>query len=234
MNDLIKFDYQDAVVRVVTIDDAPWFAAPDVAGILGYNQAKDMTRNLDEDEKGRQIVPTLGGDQELSIISESGLYNAIFRSRRDEAKEFRRWVTGTVLPEIRRTGRFALAAAPTPISEPLVDVDCTRFSLALSAVSLMRKLRGNAAALALWDRLGLPAPHVIADTGDGLPARVMLWVGGRDRFTNDELAAGLGLGNPDSTLRARFGDILRAHGFDLRRIRRGRSLAWGWVRECAA
>lgn len=106
MNDLLTFDFGAQNVRVIVRDEAPWFVATDVASILGYSEAKDMTRNLDDDEKGRQIVPTLGGEQDLSIISESGLYNAIFRSRRDEAKAFRRWVTGTVLPEIRRTGSF--------------------------------------------------------------------------------------------------------------------------------
>lgn len=107
MQTLLTFDYSADPVRIVMQHDQPWFVATDVAAILGYRNAPDMVRNLDDDEKGTQIVRTLGGDQELTIISESGLYNAIFRSRRAEAHAFRRWVTGTVLPEIRRTGGYA-------------------------------------------------------------------------------------------------------------------------------
>lgn len=235
--ELITFDFEQSAVRVVTLDGEPWFVAADVAAILGYERAHDMTRNLDDDErcvsrlKGAQNVPTLGGDQEHSIISESGLYNAIFRSRRDEARAFRRWVTGTVLPELRRTGGFAMA----PATIMLDDVDPTRFSLALSAVALMRRLRGTAAASALWDRLGLPSPDMV-DMADGLPARIAAWVDGRDRFTADELATGLGLARPDQHLRQRLGDALRLLGFERRRMRRGQGLIWGLSRqlECVA
>ena len=93
-------------VRTVTKNEEPWFVATDVAKILGYKSAKDMYRSLDDDEKGGQNVPTLGGSQKLIVISESGLYHAIFISRKKEAKAFRRWVTEEVLPQIRRTGSF--------------------------------------------------------------------------------------------------------------------------------
>lgn len=108
MNDLLNLNFNDHPCRIIMQDEVPWFVAADVATILGYAEAKDMTRALDNDEKGRQIVPTLGGNQDMTIISESGLYNAIFRSRRTEAAAFRKWVTATVLPEIRRTGRFTI------------------------------------------------------------------------------------------------------------------------------
>ncbi len=222
--ELITFDFEQSAVRVVTLDGEPWFVATDIASVLGYSLATDMTRNLDDDEKGMHNLHTLGGDQQMLIISESGLYNAIFRSRRDEARAFRRWVTGTVLPELRRTGTFTSGPAVT-----LDDADPTRFSLALSAVSLMRRLRGTAAASALWDRLGLPSPDM-ADAADDLPARIAAWVQGRDRFTADELAHGLGLARPDQHLRQRLGDALRLLGFDRRRMRRGQGLIWGWSR----
>lgn len=87
-------------------DKEPFFVATDVARVLGYRDAYDMGRSLDDDEKDTQIVRTLGGKQKVIVISESGLYHAIFMSRREEAKTFRRWVTEKVLPQIRRTGSF--------------------------------------------------------------------------------------------------------------------------------
>lgn len=93
-------------VRTVMQNEDPWFVATDIAKILGFKQANDMTKRLDEDEKGRTISPTLRGNQKVQIINESGLYHAIFMSRKDEAKSFRRWVTNDVLPAIRRTGNY--------------------------------------------------------------------------------------------------------------------------------
>ena len=73
-------------VRTVMQEGEPWFVAKDVASILGFKQANDMTKRLDEDEKGRTISPTLRGNQKVQIISESGLYHAIFMSRKTEVK----------------------------------------------------------------------------------------------------------------------------------------------------
>jgi len=123
MDNLIQtFNFNVLPVRVVMIDGQPWFVAVDVALILGYRNSPDATRLLDEDEKGTQIVRTPGGAQEVGIISESGLYNLVMRSRRDEAKPFRKWVTSEVLPTIRQTGSYTMApAAPAfDISDPLV------------------------------------------------------------------------------------------------------------------
>lgn len=103
---VIPFRFEFHEVRTLLIDDQLWFVANDVALALMYNEAKDMTRNLDEDEKGRRIVPTLGGDQEMLVINQSGLYSAILRSRKPEAKRFKKWVTAEVLPAIRKHGRY--------------------------------------------------------------------------------------------------------------------------------
>ena len=103
---VIPFSFESREIRTLLIDDQPWFVAADVASALLYSEAKDMTRNLDDDEKGRQIVPTPGGDQEMLVINESGLYSAILRSRKPEAKRFKKWVTAEVLPAIRKHGRY--------------------------------------------------------------------------------------------------------------------------------
>ena len=109
------FRFTDTLIlRGFLRDGEPWFVAGDVAAALDYSVAKDMTRNLDDDEKGGQIVPTLGGDQEMTVINESGLYSAILKSRKPEAKAFKKWVTSEVLPSIRKTGSYtAPTAQPT-------------------------------------------------------------------------------------------------------------------------
>lgn len=106
MGALVPFAYDDALVRVVEIAGAPWWIAGDVAKVLGFKHTPHMLRLLDDDEKGVRNVDTLGGRQDLAIISESGLYHAIFSSRQSSAARFRKWVTSEVLPAIRRYGFY--------------------------------------------------------------------------------------------------------------------------------
>ena len=108
-NDVMTFNSAEfGNVRIVIIDGEPWFVGKDVAKSLEYRNASDMTRNLDDDEKGTQIVRTLGGNQTMTIISESGLYHAAIKSRKQEAQKFRKWVTSEVLPSIRKTGGYTV------------------------------------------------------------------------------------------------------------------------------
>ena len=118
---VIPFKFETREVRTLLIEDQPWFVASDVAQALLYSEAKDMTRNLDDDEKGRQIVPTPGGDQEMIVINESGLYHAVLKSRKPEAKPFRKWVTSEVLPAIRKTGQYAATAPQALAATPALD-----------------------------------------------------------------------------------------------------------------
>lgn len=99
-------------VRVFEEDGQVWFVASDVAKILDYRDANDLTRNLDDDEKDTQSLRTLGGIQEMTIINESGLYSIVLSiTKRNEtrylkAKEFKKWITGTVIPTLRRDGAY--------------------------------------------------------------------------------------------------------------------------------
>jgi prophage antirepressor-like protein len=118
MSALDVFTYSGIQVRTVTIDGDPWFVAADVARILGYRMASDMTRRLDDDEKGTHSLRTPGGEQAATVINEPGLYVAIIGSQVHEAKAFKRWITHEVLPQIRRTGQYG-AALPTSFAEAL-------------------------------------------------------------------------------------------------------------------
>ena len=104
--DILPFYFQDHPVRVLDLDGEPWFVAADIANVLGYSAASAMARSLDESEKGVHSLHTLGGHQDLTVISEPGLYEAIFNSRRPEAKKFKTWVKAEVLPQIRKTGSY--------------------------------------------------------------------------------------------------------------------------------
>ena len=106
---LVAFQFGKREVRTVIVDNEPWFVAKDVAEILGYSTANRMTERLDDDEKGTRKLCTLGGDQEMTIINESGLYNAILGSNKPDAKKFKKWVTAEVLPSIRKYGAYAVS-----------------------------------------------------------------------------------------------------------------------------
>ena len=115
MNAISNFTFHNEYnVRIIDLNGELWFVAADVASALDYPSAPQMTRNLDDDEKGMHNVHTLGGSQEMLIINESGLYSAILKSRKPEAKKFKKWVTSEVLPTIRKTGKYE---APKPIEK---------------------------------------------------------------------------------------------------------------------
>lgn len=106
MDGLQIFTYNGNKVRTVQKDGEPWWVLKDVCEILGLGSPHKVFERLDEDEKGRNLIPTLGGGQEMTVINESGLYNVILRSDKPEAKPFRKWVTSEVLPAIRKTGGY--------------------------------------------------------------------------------------------------------------------------------
>lgn len=114
MKDLQIFNYQDTPVRMVLVDDEPWFIASDLVGILEIGRVHDAVRGLDDDERGTDSIRTPGGEQEVTIVSEAGMYSLVLRSRKPEAKTFRRWITHEVLPSIRKTGGFGEIAPTGP------------------------------------------------------------------------------------------------------------------------
>ena len=93
MNNNIKVEnWLENEIRFVEVNNEWWAVAGDVAKALDYNKTTNMNRMIDEDDKGVHIVGTLGGKQKVTIISEFGIYEAIFNSRKPEAKEFKKWV----------------------------------------------------------------------------------------------------------------------------------------------
>ena len=114
MNDLQLFKFENKDVRTLQIDGEPWFVGKDVTEILGYSKSRNaLARHVTAEDK--EVVPIqgdLGGTQEMTIINESGLYSLILSSKLPSAKEFKHWITSEVLPQIRKTGKYA----PKPLS----------------------------------------------------------------------------------------------------------------------
>ena len=104
--ELQTFSFNTQSLRTINDEQGnPWFIAMDVADILEFTDTQAMTRRLDEDEiQNRQIVGF--GNRGVSIINESGLYSAVLNSQKPAAKPFKKWVTATVLPTIRKTGSY--------------------------------------------------------------------------------------------------------------------------------
>ena len=96
-------------VRVLNIDNEPWFVGRDVAEVLGYSNTRDaISKHVDEEDKGVAKCDTPSGAQQMTIINESGMYSLILSSKLPDAKKFKRWVTSEVLPTIRKTGSYNL------------------------------------------------------------------------------------------------------------------------------
>ena len=126
------YNFDSTAVRVVGTAQEPWFVAHDVCAALGISNSRQALASLEDDEKGVSITDTLGGPQELATVNESGLYALIFRSRKPQARLFRKWVTSEVLPAIRKTGTYTapVAALTEQVSPPLprvADLQSTGF-----------------------------------------------------------------------------------------------------------
>ena len=105
--ELVPFNYGDSDVRVVMIDGEPWFVLADLCTVLEISNRGNVTARLDEGcVRQADITDALGRDRQTTIVSESGMYEVVIRSDKPEAVTFRRWITGEVLPSIRRTGQY--------------------------------------------------------------------------------------------------------------------------------
>lgn len=94
-------------VRTIEIDGEPWFIGKDVATALGYTNPRDaLSKRVDAEDKGVANCDTLGGEQQVAVINESGLYSLILSSKLPKAKEFKHWITAEVLPSIRKNGGY--------------------------------------------------------------------------------------------------------------------------------
>lgn len=135
MNDLQIFSNPEfGQVRTVEIDGTPWLVGKDVAVALGYKNPRDaITRHVDAEDKGVVKHDTPSGEQEMLIINESGLYSLILSSKMPKAKAFKRWVTGEVLPALRKNGVYETVKAQQHIEQ--LEATNDRLTVAIQSVS---------------------------------------------------------------------------------------------------
>ena len=166
-------------VRTMTVDGDPWFVANDVCAVLDLGNPRSSLSLLDDDEKGVHAVDTPGGQQGVTIVNEPGLYSLILRSRKPDAKAFKRWITHEVLPAIRRTGSYSAILAPR-----LPDIGTPEGVLALA-----KQFVETAEALVIADaKVKELEPKAIAhdrfltaDKGDRLVREVAKLLGWREK-----------------------------------------------------
>lgn len=134
-NEIQRFDFKGASLRTLT-DEAgePWFVLKDCMSILDLGNPTETVKMFDDDEfSTTEVIDSIGRRQQAYIISEPGLYRLVMRSRKPEAKEFQRWVTHEVLPQIRKTGGYI------PTSESDSDEDIMARAVLVARKTIERK-----------------------------------------------------------------------------------------------
>ncbi|WP_347099654.1 BRO family protein [Staphylococcus ureilyticus] len=135
MNELQIFNFEELPVRTLTVDEEPYFVGKDVAEILGYKRTADAIReHVDLEDKGVGKIQTPGGNQNVTLINESGLYSLIFSSKLESAKRFKRWVTSEVLPTLRKTGTYQTKPMTTSEQIQLIAQGNTELDERLTAI----------------------------------------------------------------------------------------------------
>ena len=120
MSDLIPFTYEGSAVRTLLIDGEPWFVLSDLCKVLDIAASGRLAARLDEGMRQTHPLPTPGGQQNMTIVSEAGMYEVVIRSDKPEAVAFRRWITTEVLPSIRKRGGYL---TPEAAEQALTDPD---------------------------------------------------------------------------------------------------------------
>lgn len=167
-SDIALFDFQGQQVRTVVRDAKPYWVLMDVCGILGYADAGQVTRWLDADDyhtaKFEDVFPgraatALDAGRRITLVSESGLYELIFRSARPEARAFKRWVTSVVLPTIRKTGGVFIDPG-SQFAHTLATDPAAALAMATNVIDIARQLQEKNQELTALNT-ELVAEHVV-------------------------------------------------------------------------
>ena len=196
MNELQIFQNPDfGSIRTIVIDDEPWFVGKDVASALGYkNTTTALKDNVDDEDKMMgctkvtpSIIDSLGRTQYPTWVNESGLYCLIFRSKLEDAKKFKRWVTNEVLPTLRKTGVYSL---PQSRQRDLTTDDY------LKAAHIVSKCRNERLPYVInfLEQAGFYIPDIKAKVIKQIPYPNVDLVELLNRYTIPELCKKLGLG----------------------------------------
>lgn len=182
--DLQLFEFHKHAVRVVVIDGEPWFVLTDLCRVLDIRNGRDVAARLADDQKGVDLIDTPGGRQQMTIVNEPGMYEVVIRSDKPDAVTFRRWITGRVLPAIRKTGSYSqYPAAPTklPSKKELAQWVVEAEERAEKAEAQVIELTPSAAA---WNELADSAgDYAVADAAKVLSRDPNIDTGERRLFS---------------------------------------------------
>lgn len=153
MNELMIFNNPEfGEIRTVEVNGEPWLVGKDVAQALGYSNTKDaVSRHVDTEDKRGARFPTPSGQQEMTIINESGLYSLVLGSKLPSAKKFKRWVTSEVLPSIRKNGMYLLPKDYPSALRALADSEEQRMALECTNATLAAENERQAQVIAEFE-----------------------------------------------------------------------------------
>ena len=157
MNEIVKL-YKENPVRIIEKDGEPWFVAKDVCNVLELANPRSSMALLDEDERGVHSMDTPSAKQEMAIISEAGLYSLILRSRKPEAKAFKRWVTHEVLPSIRKTGAYLAPNLSLEKLQKIIEAIGEQYKMLIESNSVLRQQLEYAAQFIPKTKYGSTSP----------------------------------------------------------------------------
>lgn len=156
MNELMIFDNPEfGEIRTVEVNGEPWLVGKDVARALGYGEGKSLANavanHVDAEDRGVTEMMTPGGNQNMTIINESGLYSLVLGSKLPSAKKFKRWVTSEVLPSIRKNGMYLLPKDYPSALRALADSEEQRMALECTNATLAAENERQAQVIAEFE-----------------------------------------------------------------------------------
>lgn len=223
----MTFAFREKELRVLMIEEAPWWVAADLCELLGLGNVTmalkklrpDQMTTLNRVEGGNDLTlnPIEGKRhrRDLNIVCESGMWTLVLRSDRPEAVEVQMWLTGEVLPALRKFGFYQMPGFDPPPMQAM-DLDPQRLAVGVSVVREARRLYGPMAARSLWVQVGLPPvtmdSEAVLDT-DPFAVPLLAYLAGRAETTIQQAAEGIGIAQPDHSTRYRIGKLLKVWGW---------------------
>jgi prophage antirepressor-like protein len=178
-----EFPVTGQAVRAIEINGEPYFVAADVAAVLGYGGgARNAVARLPERMKGVEGINTPGGQQNMTVLTEAGVYRLVMRSNLPAAEDFQDWLAEKVIPAIRKTGSYSVPSAPAQLSPrelaQLVIAEADRADAAEAKVLELAPAAQSWNVLASGD-----GDYSVADAAKVLSRDPNLTVGERRLFT---------------------------------------------------
>lgn len=226
MNALHNFNFDQQPIRVIEIDDEPWWVAADLCAILALANVTKAIQRLDDDQVTLTRIQGIGRGP-VNVVSESGMWMLVLRSDKAEAEELRRFLTREVLPALRKHGYYEMPGGdPPPVQAS--ELDPSRLVAGVSVVRLAMRLYGPVAARGLWAQVGLPPVTPDSEVGPGadpFAQPLAAFLDDKVETTIQQAGEGIGLIDIDWSTRYRIGRLLAQWGWKAanRKVAKGRT-----------